>query len=844
MLERKIYQDIPGGKNSFHSAVLTSFSFNFHHFENQVLKSLKQKWITSVNVLVDQRMLDDVLGLSSSYLKTISKSYSVNGIESKGAFHPKINFFCGDERVLVIFGSGNITPGGHGKNHEIFSGFYADRENTVQLPLIHETWQYLLTIINQLDGYGYERLSKSVPSACSLINKFQGAKHQFCKIDESLDVALLYNDESSIFAQLCSLVPQSEVEKITVVCPYYDNDGATLINFKKQFPKAKLEVFLQEKFGLPPINIIDDSRIKFYDWNATSRGQEEISGKNPYERKLHGKLLFFKTTDFEYCLIGSANATKHGMGSKEGKAVNYEFSALYASSQIDFLNELGISGKKVPINVKKLERQSDIVGDFPPTTIKKTIRIKCADLNGSKLKIYLNKSISEDNLIVSVFNINGEECFSQIIEKKPEQVLEVVLNKDVLELDPKYCLITNNDQIIISNKQLINYLGKLFNTNPSEGNRNLRQLISSIDDGNFNEFEIAFFLNELELNSKTQKFQKTKNSGKGKDKLNEEIDASKLTYEEAILAGKTSSDITKIINSNPGSRIWAGLTHLFETNYSAYNEELMDEEEEGEAHDGRKRKVDVGTQAKVKFTSRNNAKQKLYSIEKMSENYIQSLKRLRLNNKHEIDIIDYHHFLLVSYLLTTVCCFTDYELPEDLPAHEWSNELDSKYRILMLEILKEFTYLCHQGKSKNHDSESVELISVQNDAKRKVIYHSILNLHLIQRKCNIPPIEDQIYLIGLNLLHYCSLPDKLFKEYIDSVSRNYQNARFSAEKVVSLGNTFVKMLEDDKISFVVFPSHGFCKIVSHQYKTYRMKSLYSSFPFTEKRMAELRSQSN
>jgi len=36
MVERKIFNDIPGGKNSFHSAVLTSFSFNFHHFENEL----------------------------------------------------------------------------------------------------------------------------------------------------------------------------------------------------------------------------------------------------------------------------------------------------------------------------------------------------------------------------------------------------------------------------------------------------------------------------------------------------------------------------------------------------------------------------------------------------------------------------------------------------------------------------------------------------------------------------------------------------------------------------------------------------------------------------------------
>lgn len=126
MEEKKLFYEIPGGKYNFHSAILTSFSFNFHHFEFQVLKSLRQRWISSVMVLADQRMLDDVLGVASGNLKQLSQLYSVIGMNAKGAFHPKINFLIGDDKLLVIFGSGNITPGGHGKNHELFTGFYVD----------------------------------------------------------------------------------------------------------------------------------------------------------------------------------------------------------------------------------------------------------------------------------------------------------------------------------------------------------------------------------------------------------------------------------------------------------------------------------------------------------------------------------------------------------------------------------------------------------------------------------------------------------------------------------------------------------------------------------------------
>src|SRR5689334_8866309 len=98
MNEKRIYYEIHGSKNSFHSAVLTSFSFHFQHFESQVLRSLKEKWITSINLLVDQSMLDEALGVASGNLKTIGQTYAINGIKSQGAFHPKLNFFLGDEK--------------------------------------------------------------------------------------------------------------------------------------------------------------------------------------------------------------------------------------------------------------------------------------------------------------------------------------------------------------------------------------------------------------------------------------------------------------------------------------------------------------------------------------------------------------------------------------------------------------------------------------------------------------------------------------------------------------------------------------------------------------------------
>jgi hypothetical protein len=350
MEEKKLFIEIPGGRNDFHSAILTSYAFDFHHFEYQVLRSLRQKFITNVAVFVDYRMLDEVIGFTTGNLKHLSQSYSVNGIISKGAFHPKINFLVGDNKLLMFLGSGNITPGGHGKNHELFTGFYADNKESSQLPILLEAWKYLQTLVKDIPGYNQERISKIISTNADLLKTSLIRKHSFYRLDDKIEVALLYNDSSSIFSQIVSLVPKEEIEKITIVSPYYDEKGETLAALQRHFNNSDLDVFLPTRFGLPPNKIEDHDRINFYSWEETERAQKNISGKNEYFRKLHSKIFHFNSSDFEYCIIGSANATIKGIGSPNRTGVNDEFCVLYRSSEKGLLALLGLNGKKIAIN--------------------------------------------------------------------------------------------------------------------------------------------------------------------------------------------------------------------------------------------------------------------------------------------------------------------------------------------------------------------------------------------------------------------------------------------------------------------------------------------------------------
>ena len=404
MIEKKLFIEIPGRRNDFHSAVLTSFSFNFHHFEFQVLKTLKKKWVTSVSVLVDQNILNQLLGLVSGDLNYISQSYSLVGIPSKGAFHPKINFLVGDDKLLLFFGSGNISPGGHGKNHELFTGFFADSKDSNQLPLLNEAWEYLTSISQNLKGYNYERIIDSIPKSCSLISNFTEQKHILHKLDDEIEVALLYNESTSIFDQMTLLVPQNEIHRITVVSPFYDEKGETLLALSEHFKNAALDVYLSDYGGLPPVKMKHHKVINFYEWNETTRGKKRILVNEANIRKLHSKIFHFQSNDFEYCLIGSPNATIQGLGNPNKSPSNEEFGALYKIKGNKLLRSLGVRGRKKKLVVSALSRDPNIKGDKGQSADRKKIHIVGADLLGYNLKIYFNRNQKVDNVELSIFD--------------------------------------------------------------------------------------------------------------------------------------------------------------------------------------------------------------------------------------------------------------------------------------------------------------------------------------------------------------------------------------------------------------------------------------------------------
>jgi hypothetical protein len=811
MINKKLYQEIQGGKNQFHSAILTSYSFNFHHFEHQVLKELRRKWITSVTVMADQRILDDMLGVASSHLKELSQSYTLLGRTAKGAFHPKINFFVGDDKLLLVFGSGNITPGGHGKNHELFTGFYADNENLTQLPLIIECWNYLMYLSKDFEGYS-KNLFQSLPGHCDLLKSPPSAEHTFHQLDETTEVALLYNEQSSIFDQLSMLIPNEQIDKITIVSPYFDEEGQTLLNLLKQFSNAKMDVYLSTNFGLPPTKLIPNQSIMFYAWEETKRGKETINSKEEYNRKLHSKFFHFHAPNYEYCLIGSANATVPGLGAFNIKPVNEEFGALYKTSKKGFLSKLGITGTKKKVPYTDLKRdQSHSPGDRQDEAYTKKMIITNVDCFNHSMKIHYKRKTNITDGFVVLFDGHGVLIKEQPVVFSDNETLSIKISEVDIRLNPAYILLKDEEKKNCSNKQLVNFVNKLINTDPSKGNRDIRQVINSISCGQFNEFEVIELINNIQS-------AKDKKSIVGKSQALKDKDNSiavSMTYQEAVSAAKSGHDYQIIVDTYSSNQLWKTLTQLFSHRYDLADSDLKNEEEDadtGSSHD-RTHKIDDSYIIVVRNS--NQIQRMTKSLKTMLFNYLQNIKRISWDKNHKISSIDLSEYLLITHVFTSVCYFAIFEFKkadDELFRMDQSNGI---FRHSMFDIIENFAKLWIKIKNQEQPEEEYEQLNLQK-LQQQALFQTFLYLCLLDKSLTEDFIKTKLQLIAFNLIYSMGLPDNSFSQYINNMAPSLGENSINPGSIIAFKDElclkYNNMAESGE--FFIIDHSGICQVIS------------------------------
>ena len=696
MIEHHIFADIPsGGKNGkFHSAVLTTYAVDLIHFDRHLVNLLHRKQICSINILTDANQFErEMEYVNPRFMKGVGKEYSIQGISSKGVFHPKINFFVGDDAVLIVLGTGNLTVAGHGKNHEAFTGLMIDGSNDTHRPLVEECWRYISQFSNQFSSFDKSRILREIPENCSVLSSsIHVEPHKLCEVQSGLSAALLYNDDSSSYLkQITDIVPLLDVQKVTVVSPFFDEKGESLETLAELCPNAKISVFIQRNCSLPPCKMPDNRRIIFFDFEETVRGKMNFK---VYDRQLHAKIFHFKTFDKEFCVIGSANATLAGLGTMKKRGVNDEFGIIYVSSNIDFLNELGLKArKKIDFKVKDMRRA---VADNN-YDVRRKYKVLSAQYESGRLSVFFDQSIPE-NCLVAIDNGFIKTLYKIIAIENGRCNVEVKLGQDL-----SVCYIASSDGECLSNKVFINNIANLEITNPSQASRSLNRFISRIEDEGYDGLEVADMLTDImwDLVNEADDNQQPRNVSSSNTERTKDKSLPDIKYNAAFDNDDVHSHRSILVDRT--SRLIECIEESIRKKIRSIDEAISEEEEEGKAETSNDREI-------VEYEEIPVTKKTLKGYGELSSSVLSNYSKLITKRSEQLSKSVYKsitkddlNFFSISMFASIEICYLNrhkYQFDEIDPIYrsicqkQLYDSLDRSMNIDGIEALEHFSGFC------------------------------------------------------------------------------------------------------------------------------------------------------
>ncbi|MBK8968344.1 MAG: hypothetical protein IPM36_17090 [Lewinellaceae bacterium] len=322
--------------------MITCYTFDFLFFEERILPALRRSNIKNIVVFADGNFLERVLDNKTGREFASSRTYALSSIYSKNIFHPKMMLMVGKQQGLLLTGSGNLTASGLSCNDEIWGAFHL---NDLEIPhalIFGQAWAYLQKNFNQVQGFNRTQLnwfSKYAPWLNQLPNP---ADNSFCLLPNGDEALFLSNGQKTVSHRVFEIIPPGAVAEITVISPYYDQDGRALLALQNYFQPQRINCLADIHSGLLPDQLLPTGgAINFYSWS------ECITDFNSSTNRLHAKAFHFLLNDgSQYLLLGSANATAPGLGIDGAVYMNEEACILLRRKTGKlYLNDLGITIK-------------------------------------------------------------------------------------------------------------------------------------------------------------------------------------------------------------------------------------------------------------------------------------------------------------------------------------------------------------------------------------------------------------------------------------------------------------------------------------------------------------------
>jgi len=643
MKNRILLKDVP--PNIFHSAIFTTYSINLYYLEQQVLPMLGSKGIHYVSILADSQMLSIQLESLSSMSENKKRTYAIHGIQSKGAFHPKLIFLAGDTSLLLLIGSGNLTSCGHGKNLEVWNSFYVDSAKDSKFGFLAQSWNYLKQIHKDLGPSSLNKI-KNIEENCSLLKQsnsdYTSVSYQ---VDNNSKISFITSQsDKSLFSQLVPIIGTAIIEKITFMTPFYDIEGNLIRLFNDTFKPRAINIILQKEFGQAPIKIAQADNMHFFDWNDVKC--------DSIQKFFHAKNIVFESKNTNFLLSGSANSSIAAFGMGHNTAINFEACVLYQSNETKYIEVLGIRLNERNTDLSLYKGLPSDEDSTISDNLQLRIFIKSAELNFDTITVQLLSENKMMNAALCIYDAKGNLKFEELIEISAlTSRVSIFISQTI---DVMYCCLRINSNIV-SNKQFIVDINAFESTNPFQKNRSLNQLRKIIENEGFSTTKIIEYLNTI-FQAHISKQKIAVSSGNKEERseiIEEESDLLYIPYQ------KIQEKIKHFDNIKHGKgyieyhsvRMWESVMVYLKDSRERTAESIIAEEETEKINKSTGRK-DVDYSQPKKTISQAVFDKTKFRIEKFLVDYIKTIViKIESDSTEKPSIIDLSMYLIMIEIL-------------------------------------------------------------------------------------------------------------------------------------------------------------------------------------------------
>lgn len=286
-------------EDSWEHGLFTTYALSLSFYETQLHKlGLARNGCRDIQIIADVDGYELSLGERQSH--RVGNEYRlIPACLPSGVFHPKLTWLAGKRVDLLLLGSGNLTFGGFGKNHECLNVVRSDTNGAV--------FSAVGEMLAQWSGRDDLRFAEE--------GWLDFWRERAQRVSVGLNVSenpartLIHSTVESVADQIVRRIGgQQTVVEVRCLSPFFDPDGDGILSLAESLNASKLTIGLlpgQEANSSFPFGELRQTRVEI---EAAMLADAEA------KRKLHAKVFEFHMDDgSRFVLTGSVNATRKSL---------------------------------------------------------------------------------------------------------------------------------------------------------------------------------------------------------------------------------------------------------------------------------------------------------------------------------------------------------------------------------------------------------------------------------------------------------------------------------------------------------------------------------------------------